>query len=667
MMGLNQQAVRYLQGVVSLLPLSVLAESAGLAEWGGNTIEESSIAQLEQRLDYIDQRLNELADFHIITGMGPIGYRSHSSATAIPEKEWVEIHFKQPQQIDQVVIVPTLWRSTRDGPQADAFPVQFHVLAIDEVGDPTIIAEYDSEDQLTPRIAPLVIDLEPQVASSVRIEATELSGRAWDNLACLQLSEVLVFNGNENVALHQEISASSSESIDSRQTIHLVDGFLPYLMGLKTGQQSTAFLAKHSASLEPEIIIDLGASYPVNHVNLHAIESSDTIPQTVPSDYAFPRHLIIDGANQADFSDASRLFEYRVQSVFDLGPILSERFAKTHCRYIRIRAPESYQPPASPEADSQFGLAEIEVYADGLNVAIGKKITANIQTDDRVRRLEALNDGLNFFGEIIPARGWLKQLSERHELERQRPLVEQALKEGYARQRVILNQMIWLVVVIALIAIFVTVVMRLMAQRSIQRLRERIAADLHDELGANLHAIGLLSDLSQRATDNPTKLGNLLQRIRNLTERTGAAARHCINMLEAEELYNNVANHFERVSRRLLNDVHYDLTMEGAEHLEKLSPRRKIDLCLFYQECLTNIIRHSGATEVDAVLKADKQQVALSIIDNGVGLEPDRANEIPKSISRRSRLLGSKVIVDSPQNEGTRILLILKLGGFRIP
>ena len=98
MMGFNQQAVRYLQGVVSLLPLSVLAESAGLAEWGVNTIEESSIAQLEQRLDYIDQRLNELADFHIITGMGPIGYRSHSSATSIPEKEWVEIHFKQPQQ-----------------------------------------------------------------------------------------------------------------------------------------------------------------------------------------------------------------------------------------------------------------------------------------------------------------------------------------------------------------------------------------------------------------------------------------------------------------------------------------------------------------------------------------------------------------------------------------
>lgn len=626
-------------------------------------IEDQSTSELEAYIEYIDHTLTELADFQMTTGMGPIGYRSKGIAS----EEWVEIRFKQSHTLDQVVVVPTLWRSTRDGPKADAFPEAFRILALKPSGEQILLAEYSEDDQITPRIAPLVIDCEPQLAIGLRLEATKLNVRAWDKVACLQLAEILAFSGNDNVALHQEVLASSSEDADPRKRSHLVDGFLPYIMGLKTGKQSIAFLASYPPELEPEIVIDLGGTYPLSSLNLHAIESSDTIPQTVPSDYAFPRHFIIEGANKADFSDATPLFEYKIQSLFDIGPILSERFNPTSFRYIRLRILKSYVQRSRTTVETQLGFAEIEVIADGVNVAKGKTVRANVQPSARGRDIENLTDGHNFFGQIIPIRTWLEELALRHDLERQRPLVAQALKENYARQSAILNQLTWLVVVVVIIAIFVTALMRLMAQRSIQRLRERIAADLHDELGANLHAIGLLSDLSDKAKGSPTKLSNLLQRIRNLTERTGAAARHCTNMLEAEELYSDVAEHFQRVSRRMLSDMHYNLEMEGTEHLTKLSPRRRIDLCLFYQECLTNIMRHSGASEVHTTLKVAPHQVALTISDNGIGLDQEHSDQIPKSISRRSRLLGSKLSVDSPQGGGTRISLIFSLRRFFFP
>ncbi len=663
-MHLNQRAVKALQGIAcSLLLLATTTHSSAQTENEHSSISGKSTSQLEQHVDYIDRKLSELSDFQIVTGMGPIGYRSKSESS----EEWVQIGFKEAQTIDQVVIVPTLWRSTREGPQADAFPLAFKVFTLDQSDTPQLLAEYDADDQLTPRIGPVVINFEPRLASGVRIEASQLSARAWDHLACLQLAEVLVFSGNENVALHQIVQASSSEDIDSRQSRHLVDGFLPYLMGLNTGKQSNAFLASYPAEIEPEIVIDLGENVRVNQINLHAIESSDTIPQTVPNDYAFPRHIILEGSTQSDFSDAQLLFEYKIHSVFDAGPILSKRFAATNFRYIRLRALEPYIDNSSTSSGPKLGFAEIEILSEGTNVAVGKPISANIESKDRGRSLEHLNDGRNFFGSIIPIRAWLEELALRHELERQRPIVEQALKNNYARQRTILNQLVWLVVVIVIIALFVTALMRLMAQRSIQRLRERIAADLHDELGANLHAIGLLSDLSQKAKENPTKLSNLLQRIRNLTERTGAAARHCTDMLEAEELYSDVAEHFQRVSRRMLSDMHYNLEMDGTEHLDKLSPRRRIDLCLFYQESLTNIMRHSGASEVHAKLHVDSQKVELTISDNGIGLNQEQSDQIPKSISRRSRLLGSKLSVDTPEGGGTRITLILSLRRFLKP
>ena len=120
-------------------------------------------------------------------------------------------------------------------------------------------------------------------------------------------------------------------------------------------------------------------------------------------------------------------------------------------------------------------------------------------------------------------------------------------------------------------------------------------------------------------------------------------------MLEAEDLYADVALHFQRSSGRILSDIDYDLQMEGTEHLGTLSPRRRMDLCLFYQECLTNIMRHSGATEVRTKLKVNTSKAELTISDNGVGLNQEQTDRIPKSISRRSRLLGSKLSVDSPQ------------------
>lgn len=656
-------------GMAACIPLSTTAGSTAEVlpptTAAAEAVAERPTPELEARQQHIDARLKELADFHTANGMGPIGFRSQPSQSPSPD-QWVQVDFAETRRIDQIVLVPTLWRNTQDGAEADAFPVAFKVITLDAAGRRTIVAAYTEADRLVPRIAPLVIDFPPRRAKAVRIEVTQMAARAWDQVESLQLAELIVFSGNENVALHQEVTASSSEDIDARGRQHLVDGFLPYLMGSRTGRQSTAFLIEYDpdAAEPPELRIDLGRSYPVNQVNLHALETSDTIPQSVPSDYAFPRKFVVEGANDPDFRKATRLFSYEIDSVFDVGSILAERFPITHCRYIRLRVLEPYTDPTRPDSPGYLALAEIEVIANGSNVAEGKPVTSSIDPSNLGRTVEALTDGRNFYGDILPLREWLGQLALRDALERERPQVEQILKERYARQRTILNQLIWVIVVIILLAVFLTVLMRLMAQRSIQRTRERIAADLHDEIGANLHAIGLLSDLSQNARENPEKLSTLLARMRRLTERTGAAARHCTNMLEAEELYRDVAEHFRRASGRILYGIQHKLSIDGPEHLARLSPRKRIDLCLFYQECLANILRHSAATEATTELRATPKSVGLCITDNGKGLDPARRSSIPKSIRRRSRLLGAKVSVQSRPEGGTRVTLSLKINRF---
>ena len=142
----------------------------------------------------------------------------------------------------------------------------------------------------------------------------------------------------------------------------------------------------------------------------------------------------------------------------------------------------------------------------------------------RQDRLPAITDGNNYYGEILPTRTWLNQLARRHELETERPLVQASLTRAYQSQQRAVELLFWLSCLLAAIIAAITVIQRLLKHRAIYNTREQIAADLHDELGANLHAISLCSDLASTKIHEPDQLITLFQRIHELTSRSGKAA-----------------------------------------------------------------------------------------------------------------------------------------------
>jgi signal transduction histidine kinase len=112
---------------------------------------------------------------------------------------------------------------------------------------------------------------------------------------------------------------------------------------------------------------------------------------------------------------------------------------------------------------------------------------------------------------------------------------------------------------LVLFAVVIVLVDRILRQRAILQIRKRIAADLHDELGADLHAIGLMSDLARAASSTPEKLDGFLLRLRALTERAGTAARHCTNMIEAKGLYEDLVQEMRRTSARIMADLEHEI------------------------------------------------------------------------------------------------------------
>lgn len=651
--------------VIGVLPQARSGEPAKASGASDQRMEANasqlSLAELERRLDAIDAQLDRLCPISLRSGVGGVGIRS--SVRADPyAPEWFEVELAAPTPIHHIVLVPTIWRDTKMGLRADGFPIEFRVVVgSDGDGEGTVVARFTEKDGLLPRIAPVVIECSGVVASWVRIESVELSSRLWDSMYVLQLSELFVFSGEENVAQNRPVKASSSSIVEGRHPRFLVDGFVPYLMDAMQGEQSIAFLREGNVDERYELRIDLGRTVPVNRVHLHAVDLSDTIPQANLDGIGIPRRMILEGATRSDFSNAVTLHEFHLPTVYDLGPIIVRRFPRTPCRYLRLTVVEPDTVRRGVRSIARIGFAEIEVFSQGENVALHLPVEGSFEKKNPNRPLSALTDGRNFYGTILPMREWLFDLARRHDLEVERPFLVAELNRRYSRQRGQLLWLTWLAVLLA-VGIGVTILIeRMVRMRQLANLKERFAADLHDELGANLHVIGLLGDLAQAAVGSPEKLKGLHQRIRAMTERSGTAVQYCTNILEAKGLYQDLYDDMQRTTQRIMADIDGELSFKGdTQLLERLKPRTRADLFLFYKECLVNISRHSRATHFCARFEVTDRQLVLQVCDNGQGMSAAGAVEVPPSLQRRAKLLGAGVTAERGELGGMRIELVLR-------
>jgi signal transduction histidine kinase len=555
-------------------------------------------------------------------------------------------------------------RDAKKGFQADGFPLKFRILA----GTPAdtngwLIASFTAKDGLLPRIAPLVVPCPGTTASWVRIETDQLSPRVIDDQFGLQLAELLVFSGQKNCALRRPVTCPGPDlaPISAWGSRFLTDGSVPYLMDAASGDKGVAFMSSVGAADQPSLTIDLKEIHSISQINLHAIDQSDTVPQAFFGDFGIPKHLQMEGATRADFSDSTLLLDARCETAYDISPIMSWNVPATPCRYVRLTALDPYIYNDGRFKGTRIGFAEIELLAHGHNVALNKPITNNFKEQARERALSSLTDGLNFYGQILPAREWLQQLARRHDLENQHPLIAKELSNRYTRQKNNLRRMYWLAALLGAGIGFTILIERFIRLKQITSIKERFAADLHDELGANMHTIGWIGELIERkAKDLPEEIMQLLHRIRAVSKQSGIAVRHFINMQDAEEIYTGLKADMQRAAKRIAVELEHDIAFEGEDLLSHLDPRIRIDLFLFYKESLINVCRHAGATRLSTRLTATPKNISLVITDNGCGMADAIKNGIPPSLKRRARLIGAHVTVECPPTGGTGIHLTLR-------
>jgi signal transduction histidine kinase/ligand-binding sensor domain-containing protein len=161
--------------------------------------------------------------------------------------------------------------------------------------------------------------------------------------------------------------------------------------------------------------------------------------------------------------------------------------------------------------------------------------------------------------------------------------------------------------------------------RAMERERARIAQDIHDDLGASLTHIAMLSGSARGDLDVPEPVAKNLNRIfvraRELT-RTMDEIVWAVN--PQHDTLDSLANYLNRFAHDYLSAAEIRCRLDLPLQLPALPVTAEIrhNLFLAFKEALHNAVQHGAATEVRVELKLEMEQLTLRVADDGRGFDP---------------------------------------------
>lgn len=204
-------------------------------------------------------------------------------------------------------------------------------------------------------------------------------------------------------------------------------------------------------------------------------------------------------------------------------------------------------------------------------------------------------------------------------------------------------------------------------EMSLRNERDRIASEMHDDLGAGLSTIRFLSLAAKEHEADPAKAARIDKIATHAAQVMEKMADIIWVMNSRNDTLENFAAYLRRYAGELLETHGIQFIFENPGGLpdRKLSGELRRTMLLAVKECLHNVIKHANATEVKLLLVSNGQ-LEISVEDNGKGLpahltprfgtalDPLTSNGL-HNIRQRMEALGGRAIFDS--GPGTKVSL----------
>jgi signal transduction histidine kinase len=204
-------------------------------------------------------------------------------------------------------------------------------------------------------------------------------------------------------------------------------------------------------------------------------------------------------------------------------------------------------------------------------------------------------------------------------------------------------------------------------QMRLQNMRNKIASDLHDDVGSTLSSIGLYSEVGVKQVEkDPQMVKGILEKIASSSQRMMTAMNDIVWAIQSYgDQGESMMERLTRTARERLGPTGMEFELQFDPSIDHLSftieARRNI--LLLFKEAINNAVKYSDADKLKVELKISNDQFTMEIKDNGKGFDPATRKPGNGTISmqRRASELGGMLQIDSATGKGTVIRTIIPL------
>jgi len=198
---------------------------------------------------------------------------------------------------------------------------------------------------------------------------------------------------------------------------------------------------------------------------------------------------------------------------------------------------------------------------------------------------------------------------------------------------------------------------------AMEKVRNRIARDLHDDMGSTLSTINILSEMAKRKVQTDTKkTSEYINKISDNSQRMMEAMDDIVWSINPsnDNMQRIVARMREYATNMLeAKDIAYQFKADENLNDIKIDPEKRRDFFLIFKEAVNNLAKYSQCHNAHIAIKLHRKNVVMLIEDDGIGFDKtiaDNGNGLI-NMKKRAELLKGRLEIKSAPGKGTRVIM----------
>jgi len=199
-----------------------------------------------------------------------------------------------------------------------------------------------------------------------------------------------------------------------------------------------------------------------------------------------------------------------------------------------------------------------------------------------------------------------------------------------------------------------------------EKLRGKIARDLHDEMGSTLTSINIMSKVAMEGMMSEADIKKYLQKIKDNSGRILESIGDMVWVINpANDNFEKLMLRMKEFTAEMLEPlkIYYHFHKEGVLYAVQLNVEQRKEIYMIFKEAVTNAAKYSGTTELFIILAEKNGMLSMEIADTGSGFDLKsvlHGNGL-KNMRARAARIGAVINIESVNEKGTRILFRLAI------